>query len=375
MKKLLIFGLALLFLCPVLFAEDAKVMPMMVGRFYVAPTYSFAQGSYDKEGEYESFDDGNVSLFNLGFALEYGIIDWITAAVQWVPGFTLWSDVEAALPAGSDPQGKVDANGVADLFVGSKIQIIGEKAPVDTGLFRLAIAPGVIIPLPGPDFEQEAKNLSSGKDATFSSNDKHIFAAGGRFYFDFVISKYFFINLYNETIFYPIKQDLNRDSPAFYATKGGMAQDPTMQAGLAAAGLASAIPQIMDIDGQVDYKYRLTFEIEPVLTAPIADGISFTVGVPFNYRYIPAYEYSFDYPRALEPASSMFKPILLNRLNTDPQHSLTVIPNFSFFFTKTFMPLEFKFQYGIPILGQNVMARQNITFQIKAYFALPGRPE
>jgi hypothetical protein len=210
--------------------------------------------------------------------------------------------------------------------------------------------------------------------------DRHVFAAGGRFYLDFIVNKNFFINMYNETIFYPIKQDLNKDGPNLYLTKFGMTQNDDLKARLASMGLTPAqigqiVPQIMDIKGEVDYQYRVTFEIEPVLTMSIASGIDFSAGLPVNYRYIPAYKYLFEYPEALATATAMLEPALLGKLNTDPQHSLSVNPNLSVFFMKTFLPLELKFQYAIPVWGQNTMARHNATLQVKAYFALPGRPQ
>ena len=370
MKKFLLLGLALLFLGSALFADDAKVMPMMVGRVYVAPTFSFAPGVFDTDGKYQKFDNGSVRLFNLGFAVEYGVINWITAAVQWVPGWTPWSDLEG--PTGSD---KTNVNGVADLFAGAKIQIVGEKAPVATNRVRFSVAPGVIIPMPGPDFEEQVKKMSNGEDATISSMDNHVFGAGARFYFDYVINEHFFINLYNETIFYPVKQDLNKYDPTTAVIKGGM---------LATYGAMmppAAIAALNDVGGDVKYNYRLTFEIEPQFSTNIAKGLSFSAGLPINYRYTPAYDYSFKGLAALSlQTGGMFteqalKDQFLGYLDTDPHHSLSVNPNVSLFLTSTPLPLEFKFQYGIPVYGQNTMARHNFTLQVKVYFALPGRPQ
>jgi len=157
MKKIMFFGLTLLALGSALFADDAKVMPKFVGRFYLVPTFSFANGEYDNDGKYQSFG-GTAKVFNLGAALEFGITDWITGAVQWTPGWTAYSDISPAAPAGVQSlmplltngalagtdknfKGDLTVNGVADLFVGAKIQIVGEKAPVQTGMFRFSVAP------------------------------------------------------------------------------------------------------------------------------------------------------------------------------------------------------------------------------------------
>jgi hypothetical protein len=145
MKKILFFGLALLVLGSALFADDAKVMPMRVGRFYLAPSFIFGDKAFNKDGErVNNENNASVKALNLAMAVEYGVIDWITAAVQWVPGINIWSKMETD-PALSS--GGMDLFGVGDLFVGAKIQIIGSAAPVKTDNFRLALAAGVKIPL------------------------------------------------------------------------------------------------------------------------------------------------------------------------------------------------------------------------------------
>ena len=389
MRKILLFGLALLLLGSGLFADDAKVMPMMVGRVYAVPTFSYAPGSFDSDGKYHSFDDGSVRLFNLGFALEYGIINWITAAVQWTPGWTPWSNLEGA--TGSD---KTNVNGVADLFVGAKLQILGEKAPVQTDTFRFAIAPGVIIPLPGPDFEDELKNMAKGDDATLSSMDNHVFGAGARVYFDYIINEHFFINLYNETIIYPVKKDLDKAGPNLMMAKAGFGSQLSAFAGMGFDPLLGQIAgDLNNVSGEVNYKYRLTFEIEPQYSTNLGKGLIFSAGLPINYRFSPAYDYSLSGTGGLLTDLTTLKTYLggtgyedmiptndsellaMAQLKGDAQHSLGINPNVSLFLTSTPLPLEFKFQYGIPVYGQNSMARHNFTLQVKVYFALPGRPQ
>ncbi|MCL2044722.1 MAG: hypothetical protein FWG89_11355 [Treponema sp.] len=393
MKRMLTFGLTLLLAGTALFADDAKVMPSLVGRFYVAPTFSFAPGFFDADGKYQSYDNGAVKVFNLGFALEFGLNDWITAALQWVPGFTPWSNVEAAVPAAiaafrSD--NSYNTNGVADLFAGAKIQIAGENAPLKNSAVRFALAPGLIIPMPGPEFDKEFEKVYKGEAITFSNMDNHVFGAGGRVYLDFVINENFFINLYNETIFYPLRRDLDRAGPNLAAAKElipmGIFQEVytssiasghnEIVAGLIAGGARDAArSDLEEANGKVGYRYRLTFEIEPVYSTPIADGISFSAGLPINYRYTPAFDYSVsdvgNMVSTMTGGQIDAEEILLEQLKgTDEgRHSLSIIPNASIFITKTLLPLEFKLQYGIPVWGRDTMARHNLVFQIRAYFA------
>jgi hypothetical protein len=149
MKKIATLGIiAILSVGSIAFADDALVMPAHVGRVYMTNTYAFANGSYDKDGKYTDFGSGNgaYKAYNMGFALEYGVTDWITGAVQWAPGWNVWSDMDISLSPLSTS--KININGVYDIFVGAKLQIVGEKAPVQNSLFRFAVAPGVKIPLP-----------------------------------------------------------------------------------------------------------------------------------------------------------------------------------------------------------------------------------
>ncbi|MFP3040950.1 hypothetical protein LQZ19_03905 [Treponema primitia] len=357
MKKALSLGLLILLLGSIsLFADDAKVMPARLGRFYLAPTYAFGPGVYDwtnpstgkKESGYHSYDDDEGALksaFNLGFALEYGIIDWITGAIQWAPGVTIASDVDAAVGT-SD----VNANGLADIFVGGKIQIIGENAPVKSSQLRFAVGPGVKIPLPGPDFKEQAKNATKGDDVTASNGDYHVLGAGARLYFDYLINKNFFIDLYSEFLFYPIKQDLEESGFKEYKTLEGYK-----------ASFANA-------DAEVSYGYDLTFELEPAFTTTIspAKPIIFTAGLPINYKYTPGKSYSVSgipvpaYATAFEKA--------LDAIGGDPTQILTLKPNVSFFFLSWPLPTEFKLSYSVPVWGENLMAKHSITLQVKAYF-------
>ena len=322
MKRLLAIGLILAFAMPVLFADEASVMPARVGRIYLAPMYGFASSGYDNDGKSQKLGT-DISMFNLGLALEYGISDWISAAVQWVPGWTLWSKID-------QPGVKANMNGVADLFVGAKIQVIGPKAPVANETMRLSFAPGVKIPLPGPDFTEELANIMTGKEATMLSIDKHVLGLGLRTYFDYIINEKFFINLYNEFIFFPIEGE------ARYA---GV---PQLMAGLPAGT-------------KIDYGYSLIFELEPQFAHNVAEKTIFKTGLPVNFAIGAAPTYSY---------AGMSS-------EGDGSQNLSLRPNVSMFFQGWPLPMEFKLQYIAPLYGKNVPAAINsIMLQVRAYFKI-----
>ncbi|ULQ59284.1 hypothetical protein K7I13_12410 [Brucepastera parasyntrophica] len=323
MKRILSIGMLLAMCCTwMVFADDAKTMPARVGRFYVAPSFSFVNGAYDDDGELDKFgdDEGAVKVFNLGFALEYGILDWLTAALQWAPGWTIWSDVDTVVnPLATDQ--KININGVYDLFLGAKIQIIGEKAPVKSSMFRLAIAPGIKIPLPGTDFDDQYENLMKGDDVTIQNADKHVFAFGGRFYFDFIIHPMFFINLYSEFIYYPVK---------------GKADN--------------IIYHLGDLD--TEYGFDLTFELEPHFEMAFDAG-TLGIGLPLNYTMF---------------ADKKYDTVGIDDV-TDAS-LLKLSPNIAFMLTKIALPLEFKLTYAIPLYGMNYNALNTVSLQIRLYFRI-----
>jgi hypothetical protein len=192
MKKLVVLLVMLALVMPA-FADDAKVLPAGVLRTYFAPSYSFASQSFDADGDkvdLPASGGGAVSFINLGAAFEYGVNDWITAAVQWAPGVNVSSTF--------DDNEDQSANGMFEAFVGAKFQIVGEKAPVALSNARVAFAPGVIVPLAfGYDAEEEATNTVYSKAYNVLPAN-NVFGFGGRFYADYIVNKSVFLNLYSE---------------------------------------------------------------------------------------------------------------------------------------------------------------------------------
>jgi hypothetical protein len=324
MKKITALGILGL-LCGSLFvfAEDAKTMPARMGRFYLAPSFSFANQTFDKDGDRQDTTDGKgaVKMFNLGLAVEYGIINWITGAIQWAPGWNAWSDVDRVF----GPFSK-DANlkGFGDIFVGAKIQIIGADAPVKNSTVRLALGPGVKIPLPGPDFVEEYAKVSPTNDeaVTVAKIDKHVFGFGARTYFDYIINDMFSINAYNEFIYYPIK------------AKGKN------------HGLGTPA------DAKVAYGFDLTFEVEPHFDKAFGNGILFHAGLPVNYKMTPDVKIE----GTAQPDSAT--------------HALALKPNASIFLTQLPLPLQFQLTYTAPLWGKSTNATNTLVLQIRAYFKI-----
>ena len=92
MKKLIVVLLLLSLAAGMVFADDALVMPKGVIRAYFLGTYGMFDEIYDDEGEAGDHPFGETSYFNQGFAVELGVTEQVTAAVQWVPGSNIYSE-------------------------------------------------------------------------------------------------------------------------------------------------------------------------------------------------------------------------------------------------------------------------------------------
>ncbi len=316
MRKFGIIALALV-ICAgsFAFADDASVLPAGVGRFYMTNTYAFADSGYNVDGDLEDIPAGTgaIKAYNLGFALEYGVTDWISAAIQWAPGVNLWSEMDIT---GAD----FNINGLSDLFVGAKLLIVGEKAPVQNSTIRFAVAPGVKIPMPGVDMEEQILNLMAGDSATIQQADNHVFALGARAYFDYIINTMFFMNLYSEFTYYPLEADFGDTSIFSYGSTSKIA-----------------------------YGYQLVLEAEPHFDYML-DGVKLSATLPVTYVMTP--NVKIDDVESVDSKTSVLK----------------VAPTVVALLTKTPLPLEFKLSYSLPIMGVNGYAVNALTFQAKAYF-------
>jgi len=340
MKKILLGLCIAAFVLP-LFADDALVMPSHVIRTYLVGVYANVPSAYDNDGKKQSLDD-KISVFNLGAAVEYGVNDWVTGAVQWVPGYNISSKI--------DNQDKATLADTADLFVGAKLQIVGPKAPVQNESIRFAIAPGIKIPLSKPDYETEFKNYMSGDTYLGQSADKHLFGIGGRGFFDYIVNEMVFLNLYTQLIYYPASIKAVDHSLTDYGTVYQVQN--------------SGLPGASSYDPSLKLGYDLTLEFEPHFNKMLNEGIEFEAGLPFTYTASPGAKVSDDtYDIYSDKTKAVYS-------ETQASHLLTLGPNVSLFFQKTFIPLELELGYTFPLLGKNDNASNLLLLELKAYAKL-----
>jgi hypothetical protein len=331
MKRVLVL-LLLLLVAAGLFADDALVLPRGVMRTYITGAYAFFNKVYNIDAEkVDPSGYDSLNAVNLGGAVEFGVIDWISAAIQWAPGWTVWSATKngAVVAPGLD-YANLTVNGPYDVFAGAKIQIVGSKAPVASQKIRLAVAPGVKIPVMQPDaayWSDQFTAATTGDTWLGAYNDKPLWGLGARAYFDYVLNKMFYINLYSEFIYY-----------LGTAKRETLGAEDWIQVNLAAQP-----------NSDVSLGYDLTLELEPHFEMMFGEGLRLGAGLPVTFTQSP--ELKFDD---------------VAQADTD-SYLLAVGPNVSLFLLKSFIPVEFKLGYTLPLLGKNNFATNTLVLQVKLY--------
>ena len=260
------------------------------------------------------------------------MIDWISAAVQWAPGWNVWSATKngSLIPPLGFDGANLSANGPYNIFAGTKIQIIGPKAPVANETIRLAAAAGVKIPVKTPDAAYWADQFAAATGTgewLGASNDKPLWGLGARAYFDYVLNEMFYFNLYSEFIYYLGTVKRNELSLEDYAA---VLFTPALQS-------------------DVTLGYDLTLELEPHFQTTFGNGIILGAGLPVTFSQSP--ELKFDD---------------VAQADTD-SYLLSVSPNVSLFLTKFVIPMEIKVGYTLPLVGKNAFATNTVVIQLKAY--------
>ena len=322
MKKLVVVLLLLGFITP-LFADDASMIPENVIRFRVIPSATFINKAFDDDGEKQDLaSPDSINLYTLSFALEYGVTDWITAALQWTPGWRFGSSIDGF----SDPAAPSNDNddlvlkGLDDLFVGAKVQVVGENAPVPNQQHRFAIAAGAIVPLATYDADSEAEAYEDGDAYRLSRVGNDTWGAGFRLYYDYILNPSFFINLYNETIFF-FPRELETWVPAGFGTT-------------------------TTSEAEYDYGYKATFEVEPQYQTMLSDGLRFGAGLPATYVMTPESEVD-------------------GTGQDDEGYTLSIGPNVSFFFLDAPWPIDLELAYQTTLLGKSAQVSNTVVLQIK----------
>ncbi len=309
-------------------ADDGLVLPAGIIRVTLVPSYDWLNGAYDTGGKYTEYSSGGgkITAFDTGAAIEYGVTNWITAAVQWTPGWNISSKMDVTTGTGSN----VNVNGLYDAFIGAKFQILGDQAPFKNDTIRFCLAGGVTVPFGGPSMSDQYTNATQGKDVTIAPVDVQTLGIGGRLYFDYIFSKAFFLNLYSQIIYYPGTVPFKDTSlPAYekYLLSGNT------------------------FNPDVGYGYNLTLEVEPHYIYALSSNASLEGSLPVTLTTTPNLTYG-------------------GTSQSDTYTSLLVVrPTLDLFLMKSPIPfpVELKVAYSVPLVGWNTGASNALILILRFY--------
>jgi len=366
MNKIASVLLLLLLSAALAFADDATVLPQGVFRIRAIPSYTTVDQSYDTSGN--SFNDLQGSVFTMSGAAELGIIAPITFGLQWAPGYNA-VDNFTALPASfsklspllssfalSLPSaGNLSVIGPADLQIGAKIQVIGDQGFIQNKTFRIALTPGVQVPLDSYNVTTEAQNAVSGSAFRPSSTSEYqSYGLGLKGDVDYQINDMFFINLHGEGLYF-----LPNDSMSFGTEYIYQSLIKAMGSAAAATSEMNTLFTAGDVPPYVktttDFGINTFVEFEPHAKFALSNTMNVSAGLPFSYTYNFANTTSYDGTSI--PAST-----------GDPESLLTVGPNVSLFAVLGPLPVEVEVQYVYTLMGKNYASPGNsLELQFKVY--------
>ena len=222
-------------------------------------------------------------LLSWGAGAEYAPSHWLNMQLLWDPYLKFQPDIRGG-----------------SLFLGAKGYILGDGALVDnTQWLRLSAALGMFVP-------------PHDKQPDLRDQDQNLWGSSLRLYSDFILSRYFFINLYFEGNFYPPQRNSSND--VFYGD-------------------------------WVRHYLDLTGELELHLVIPLNNGVVLKGGAPVRFFYAPWMNAADKY--------------------ADSQYLLSAGAYFSVVLPHYRPPAEFCLRYNVHILGQNIREVHRISLITK----------
>jgi hypothetical protein len=253
-----------------------------------------------------------------------GVLDWLSAYIQWSPGWRPWSDYAAAdgtTDIGSGILGfeHANVNGFSDVALGAQFEIIGSSALIDSERFRLLWGPLLVIPTPDPDYENQIERAEDEEEWSIDVSN-HTFGLGTRLSADVVITRFFFFNISGDFTYH-------------FETRKKSYLSPTETRRTA-------------------FGYTLIAETEPNLVFDVDPGLRLGFGLPFRVRTTP--------------------PIKLDGEVQDESDSLllNLSPSVTLYLDAPVVPLQFDLSYTIPLAGRNVQSQHRVALQVTSDFSL-----
>ena len=346
------------------FADDATVLPLGVFRIRAIPSYSMWSQSYANNGTASAASTGNSAVTAMSGAAELSVMNPITFGLQWAPGYYVASSF-ASMPTGLASNTKMAYTGPADLQVGAKIQVVGSQGFVQNNQFRIALTPGMYVPLDSYKADTEWQNFTGGNAyRTMSASDHQSFGFVAKADADYQINDMFFVNLHGQALYFLPNDSVSFTTEATYygtyaavyaqtyaAAVAGGASTAVAASTAATNATAYATANAPLTSTKTQYGVNTFFEFEPHAKYSFSDTTNVSAGLPFSYTY------------------NLASTTTYNGTSTtgNPESFLSVGPNVSFFSVIGPLPVEVEVQYVLPLMGQNSNATSTLSLQLKVF--------
>lgn len=371
MKRIVVLVLLVAMLAPMVFADDAKVLPQGISRVTFVPVLTFVMGAWDQDGEQTDNEDAagdslpDDMVFALGGAYEYGLTNQISLGLQWAPAYQFYSDADAT---GSDSY-DVQTGGFEQIDLGAEIQVLGEQGYMPNEMFRFSVTPGFGIALPqGIDWGSEGESFARGEDAIApGAENRTEFQIGALVNFDYIISDVFEWNVFTEARY---RFARTSDYGGFY---NKVTAAELLAGGADAYGYAG---EDVYSTYEVEYGPTVYWEIgtEPKAAFQVADSLRLTVGVTGLFALTTAQEQKSTVEATATGTAidTALDEVVLDQSSTiepdDPSYVFSVEPSLSAFVTALPLPLEFVTSYKMGLAGQSSTQTQSLIFKLRAFF-------
>jgi hypothetical protein len=334
------------------FADDANVLPQGVMRLRLIPSYSMMDKAFDKDGT--SVDATSVNgikgtMLGASGAFEFGVVNPVTVGIQWAPGYYVASNF-TDVPAGLTNK-KMVMKGPDDVQIGAKFELVGPQGFLGSDNLRVALTPGVSVPLATYDPKAQFDNFAAGNEYQAKSSSTHgNYGYGLKADADWMPSSAFYLNLHGQVLQYLPMEEIELGT--YLANAATYAGYMLATSGNSAVSKAQADLAYPLTTTKTTYGQEYTFEVEPHFTLDLGGGNNLGASVAANYIYNTAVTTTYNSKDTTE----------------DPVSLLTLKPTVSCMVLLGPLPIETLVEYDYPVMGKNESATPTLSAQVRLFY-------
>jgi hypothetical protein len=286
--------------------------------------YGWLVSRFDDDGSRNRLDEGSGSarVVNLGLALEFGVIDWMTAGIGWIPGYNIWSRLDYQDPPffPAQPGSLATYNGPMDIQVILRFRIVGSGGLVPSDWVGVSLGPAGVLPMPFPDWDKHREKWQDAERYVLYPPDKHHWGYGGVVFVDSEPAAGVFLCLSGKFIEY-----IPRDEGRIYDTT----------------------------TVEVDHQFEIAAELEASYTWTLPEAQQAKVGCTLAYSFSPG-----------------------DRIDGDSsggaRYKVRIQPYLGLENRIAGVPAELRIIYGADLLGRNEPSLGLVGLELATTVAVPG---